>query len=146
MMNDFTQTYDQTQSVEAPPDVCDPAAEYCKFFATAYNRRVDEELCRASRTAKFSAYWDTRSFWLKQEEERLAETANPDFCCFCGMPRRQGRAALRHVGELETAHPPRYRVPSLRAHSKCMSAFRFMLGQRADATLVAYGLTPDLYD
>jgi hypothetical protein len=146
MMNDLTQTYDRTQSVEAPPDVCDPAAEYRKFFATAYNSRVDEELCRASRTAKLSAYLDTRSFWIKQQQERLAETANPDFCCFCFMPRQPGRAALRHVDGLESAQTRRHRVPNLRAHQRCVSAFRFMLSKRADATLVAYGLTPDFDD
>jgi hypothetical protein len=30
-----------------------------------------------------SAYWDTRSRWIKHEEERLAETADPNLCCFC---------------------------------------------------------------
>jgi hypothetical protein len=146
MQHAFIQTYDQMQSVEAPPDVRDPAAEYREFFRIAHNRRIDEELTWASRTARFRAFWDTRSLWIKHEEERLAETADPNLCCFCGMPRRSGCAALRRAGGVESAYTSRHRVPSLLAHSRCLSAFRYMLNRRADETLAAYGLSPDFDD
>jgi hypothetical protein len=141
MQDASTQTYDSMQCIEAPQNALDRDAEYRRFFKDAHDRRMDEELNRASRAAKFRAYWDTHSFWLKQEEERLDEAADRDLCCFCRMPRQPGRAALRHVGELKSAHPRSYRVPNLRAHFRCLSAFRFMLSKRADAALASLGVT-----